>query len=386
MRQTGYTAGPSGGCADACIEQLFELSPDILCVIGLDGTFRRVNPAFTETLGWRADELVSHMILDFVHPDDLPRARAALANTKHSKHDAPAEYRCRCADGSYRWLAWRASAPDANCLMYATARDVTHAKRAEAELRALHDHAAVGIAMSDRHGKFLKVNPAFCDMLGYAESELLELTSVDITLANDRAAQSSYMSRLMAGDLRSYVVEKRYVRKDGSTIWARVTLSAIIDDTATNKALTAVIEDITESRATGLALLESEARFYRIASNVPGMMYQFRKEADGTVSFPFVSNGAKDIYGLRPAEIQANPQLLVDFVHPDDRESFLETRKIAAETRAPWRWAGRITVNGVEKWVEGSSRPQPLPDGATVWDGLFVDVTEARQAASRLQE
>jgi two-component system, cell cycle sensor histidine kinase and response regulator CckA len=371
---------------DASVERLFEMSLDMLCVIGTDGALRRVNPAFTETLGWRADELVSHMILDFVHPADLSRARAALAHAEHRDRNTPDEYRCRCADGSYRWLAWRSSAPDADCLVYATARDVTHRKRVEAELQALHDYAAVGIAMSDHDGKFLKVNPALCEMLGYSESELLEMTSVDITFAEDRAAQSSYMSRLIAGDLRSCVVEKRYVRKDGTAIWGRVTLSAIIDETATNKALMAVVEDVTQSRATGIALLESEARYFRIASNVPGMMYQFRKDANGSMSFPFISNGAMDIYGVPPSEIQANPQLLTDFVHPDDRDGFTATRRLAAETRAPWRWAGRITVNGVVKWVEGSSRPQSLSDGVTVWDGLFVDVTEAREAAARLQE
>lgn len=255
------------------MERLFELSLDLLCIVGTDGILRRVNPAFTETLGWTADELVSHSYLHFLHPADLARARAAMPGGAFDKCQAPNEYRWRCADGSYRWLAWRSSPPDDDGMIYATARDVTHAKRVEAELRALHDYTAVGIAMSDHTGRFLKVNRALCEMLGYSEAELLQMTSVDITLTNDRAVQSSYMGRLISGEMRSYVVEKRYRRKDGAMVWARVTLSAILDDTAPRKALVAVIEDITERRAAARRLHESEHRYRSLFENHPDAVF-----------------------------------------------------------------------------------------------------------------
>ena len=374
------------GLADTPAGRFFELSRDLLCVVGPSGILLRVNPAFTDTLGWATSQLVSRPYLDFVHTADRVRSRAALIDRLAGVDAIPGEYRWRCANGSYRWLEWKSSLPDENGLIYAIGRDITQNKRVEAELRALHEHTVVAIGMSDCSGRFLKVNPAFCEMLGYPEVELLQMTSVDVTFPDDRAAQSGYMARLASGELRSHIIEKRYIRKDGSVVWGRVTLSVIRDDTAPQRAMMGVIEDMSHTKLAELTLSESEDRYARIASNVPGMMYQSRREADGRTSFSFVSDGAADIYGVSAAELRANPRLVFDVVHPDDRARFDASMASALETRTPWRWAGRIIVNGRVRWLEGASRPQPLPCGATAWDGLLLDVTEARQAASRLEE
>ena len=258
--------------ADASIERLFELSRDLLCVVDVEGIFCRVNPAFTETLGWAASELVAQSYLAFLHPADNVRSTTLKGRTTGIDL-IPAECRWRCADGSYRWLSWRSSSPDDDGLIYAVARDVTETKRVQAELYALHKHAAVGIAMSDCAGKFLKVNPAFCEMLGYSEAELLRMTGIEVTAVDDRAAQSDYMGWLASGTLRSTTIEKRYLRKDGSVIWGRVTLSAILDETTPQKALMGVVEDITESKRTEIALLDSEQRYRSLFENHPEAVF-----------------------------------------------------------------------------------------------------------------
>lgn len=104
---------------------------DLLLVVGTDGVFRAVNPAWTATLGWRADELVGRSFLDFIHPDDHPSSRGALASA--SVDVLPTyENRYRHKDGSYRWISWVA-APEGE-LIYASGRDVTAEKEREAEL------------------------------------------------------------------------------------------------------------------------------------------------------------------------------------------------------------------------------------------------------------
>ena len=371
---------------NASIRRLFDLSLDLLCVFDRHGILQLVNPAFTDTLGWAADELVSHSFVEFVHPDDRARARAALATRASAETVEAGDYRWRCANGEYRWLAWKSSSMDENGLMYGVARDVTRSKQAESELRALHDFAAVGITMTTPAGRFLKANPAFCEMIGYREAELLGMTSSDITLPDDRPEQAEYLRRMITGEKRSHIVEKQYLRKNGTTMWGRVVISTMRDATGELEAFVAVMEDITEAKHTETALRESEARFSRIASNVPGMMYQSRREADGSTSFPYISDGAVDIYGVSAAEIRANPRFVFDVVHPDDRSRFDASMATALDQRAPWRWAGRIIVDGNVKWLEGAARPQQFPDGATVWDGLLLDVTDARQAARRLEE
>jgi PAS domain S-box-containing protein len=112
----------------------FTLSLDLLCIADMRG-FRRVNPSFCKTLGYSEAELTSRPFLDFVHPDDLPATENAVAELQQGKDVIRFENRYRCKDGSYRWLSWQCPAPAAGSkLLYAVARDVTQAKRVQADL------------------------------------------------------------------------------------------------------------------------------------------------------------------------------------------------------------------------------------------------------------
>ena len=369
----------------ASLERLFELSGDVVCRIGGDGTVRQVNAAFTECLGWSPNSVLSRGLLDLIHPGDRDRMRLTMQRCRENHEPVSDDARWRCADGSARWLSWRASAPDESGSIFVLARDVTRTKNVAAELSALEDYAAVGIAVVDTVGRFVKVNPAFCEMLGYSESELLRMTNRDVTHPHDRPVLADYNRRLASGEIRSYVTEKQYVRKDGAAIWARLTISAVRDEGGPIQTFIGLVEDISEAKRGTIALAESESRYFRIAANVPGLVYQYRQERDGIVSFPFVSNGAKNLYGLSPAEIQARPELMFNAVHPDDREQFHASMAAAARSQAPWRWTGRIVVGDAIKWIEGCARPQQLHDGAIVWDGLLRDITEVHEAAVQLR-
>lgn len=107
-------------------EKFFEVSLDLMCIAGTDGYFKRVNPAFTRTLGWTEGELLERPFFDLVHPDDLGATEAVVAELKEGVPTVSFENRYRCTDGTYRTLVW-ASYPDPDTgLLYALARDVTH--------------------------------------------------------------------------------------------------------------------------------------------------------------------------------------------------------------------------------------------------------------------
>jgi PAS domain S-box-containing protein len=109
---------------------------DLLLVVGIDGIFRAVNPAWTQLLGWRQDELVGRSYLDFIHPDDHPSSEGALATA--TTQELPVyENRYLHRDGSFRWISWVA-APEAD-LIYASGRDVTTDKDRQAELEAAQE-------------------------------------------------------------------------------------------------------------------------------------------------------------------------------------------------------------------------------------------------------
>ncbi|MCC5642067.1 AAA family ATPase [Nostoc sp. CHAB 5824] len=126
-------------------------------------------------------------------------------------------------------------------------------------------------------------------------------------------------------------------------------------------------------------LQDTEARFHRLAENIPGMIYQFQLLPDGISRLNYVSTGCYEIYGIPKAIVDANS--LKSAVHPEDMVRYQESIIISAQTLEPWRYEGRIiTLSGQLKWIQAASRPIKQADGSVIWDGLLLDVTERKQA------
>jgi PAS domain S-box-containing protein len=119
------------------LESYFDVSLDLLCVLGGDGYFKRLNPAWEETLGFTREELRSRPFTDFVHPDDRRRTLEQNARVRAGEKAREFENRYLCKDGSHRWLHWNAALHSARGLIYSAARDVTARKRIEAEREEL---------------------------------------------------------------------------------------------------------------------------------------------------------------------------------------------------------------------------------------------------------
>ncbi len=128
-------------------------------------------------------------------------------------------------------------------------------------------------------------------------------------------------------------------------------------------------------------LRDTEARFHRLAENVPGMIYQFQLLPDGIARFNYVSTGCYEIYGISSEQAVADASSLISLAHPEDIARFQESIMISGQTLEPWRYEGRIiNISGQLKWIQAASRPIKQADGSIIWDGLLLDVTERKQA------
>ncbi|HEY4249354.1 MAG TPA: PAS domain S-box protein [Lacunisphaera sp.] len=128
------------------LDRFFSLSLDFLCISSADGYFKRVSPAVTDILGWSVEEFLARPFMTLVHPDDIEATRKAVEQqVVRGEKVLQFENRYQHKDGTWRTLSWR-SVPQPDGLMYATARDVTEAKRIETEIHRLnadlHRHAA----------------------------------------------------------------------------------------------------------------------------------------------------------------------------------------------------------------------------------------------------
>ncbi|MBE9012743.1 PAS domain S-box protein, partial [Pseudanabaenaceae cyanobacterium LEGE 13415] len=123
--------------AEADRDHFFSMSLDMLVIASFDGYFLKVNPAWTETLGWTEAELLRQPYLDFVHPDDV---QATITQAKQLSEGHPVikfENRYRHKDGSYRWLSWTVAAFPQEQHLYGVAHDVSDRKQIELEREAL---------------------------------------------------------------------------------------------------------------------------------------------------------------------------------------------------------------------------------------------------------
>ncbi|MGH2340988.1 EAL domain-containing protein [Segnochrobactraceae bacterium EtOH-i3] len=191
------------------------------------------------------------------------------------------------------------------------------ARESEATFRRAMDDSAIGMALVSLDGHCIRVNEAFCDMLGYSRSELVGRSFRDFTFPDDLAADLDHLQSTLDGRIDSYRMEKRYVRQDGQIIWALLAVSLVRDpDTGRPQFFVSQIEDI-DARKTAVArLAEAESR-WAFALDSAGQGVWDRNLVTGRT---FYSATWKTMLGL-PAGLSLDDAMAwLALIHPDDRE------------------------------------------------------------------
>ncbi|GAA5527998.1 PAS domain-containing protein [Herpetosiphon gulosus] len=227
-------------------------------------------------------------------------------------------------------------------------------------------------------------NRAFREYYGMDSQQLQDLIDADFN-------QPSYTEQYIRDDAQVFQTGQALVinsepvtRYTGEVHLFATTKHPIRNHDGSIIGTVGISRDLSNEVAASAALTDNEARLQRIIENVPGMVYQFLLEPDHTMRFPFVSTGSRDIYGLEPEAIMQNASIVTEAVNPTDRLRFQEAIMASAQTLEPWRWEGRVYINGQENWLQGASRPTKLANGAILWDGLLLNITQQKQAEALL--
>lgn len=155
-------------------------------------------------------------------------------------------------------------------------REETEARLAASELRyrSIFESASVGISESTRDGYLRRANATFCRMLGYTADELRELTFEEITHPDDLEASSKAIQQFLNNERSSFVIDKRYIRKDGSILYAEVQASAMRDDDGELSSFVVVVQDRTEEKLLGEQLAHAQ-RMESIGQLAGGIAHDF---------------------------------------------------------------------------------------------------------------
>lgn len=208
---------------------LVENASDLISILDGDGTVRYASPSHERVLGYRPEELIGKSAFELVHPDDLAPLLRGFERGVHDRHAlATREFRFRHADGTWHMLEGTAKVLMDDPVVtgvVVNSRDITQRKRFEEALReseerfkGAFDNASIGMALTAPDGRFLQVNHALCEIVGYTAPELLATTFQAITHPDDLETDLGHLREMLAGDIPSYHREKRYVHKLGHVV------------------------------------------------------------------------------------------------------------------------------------------------------------------------
>src|SRR5215813_6811828 len=252
--------------------------------------------------------------------------------------------------------------------------------------RAIFENAAIGIARVAPDGRWLEVNQRLCDIVGYTREELMTKTFGEITHPDDLELDWNQARRLLAGKIENYSMEKRYYRKDGSVVWANLTVSLMRKEDGSPDYFISIVEDISARKRAEEKLLEREERL-SLASKAAGLgVFEWDVQADRAV---WENQRMYDIFGHTRADgALSRAHLAEKYVHPDDVAAFGQALADGMKTGRPFHISYRIRrKDGAMRWLDLAASFELARDGAPIrMIGVLADITERKQVEEKLRE
>lgn len=263
------------------LQSIFEAVMDAITILDETGTYIKVNRAASALFGVPASELIGRRLGDFTVSDfDLPSVWHCFQTTG----EAAGECEILRPDGEIRTVEFAATAHIFPGQHLSVVRDITERKQAELALRQseerfrrFFEEAPIGIATVNLETyQFMRVNRVFREMLGYSEVEFMDLTLKDVTHPDDLDTDLQLSDQVYQGEVPSYQLEKRYIKKNGEQVWVHFTATFLCDQKGSPCYSLGMVEDITDRKqaeemrqalAAEKELRNLQLRFFAMASH-----------------------------------------------------------------------------------------------------------------------
>ena len=368
--------------------EVIELAPDAFFQADLDARFTDVNQAACRLLGYERDELIGKTIFDIIPAEDADRLRAVRADLLLPGRVNTAEWTQKRKDGTFVPVEVSSNIlPDGR--WQAFVRDISERKRIEQTLqeseerfRLTIDEAPIGMALVALDGRFVRVNRALCEIVGYSSAELTGLTFQAITHPDDLDADLALAGQLARGEIPRYQLGKRYIRKDGTIVDIQLSASILRSREGAPLYYIAQIEDITERKRAEAALKDSERRLTLALDSAQMGMWDLDLLTDTSVR----SLRHDQIFGYSAAVPTWGAAVFMTHVVPEDRdvakqafEKAFVSDNFDMECRILW-------ADKSIHWISAKGRVYRNPKGDPVrMMGTVLDITEHKRAEEALQ-
>lgn len=352
------------------------------------GILTFVNDALCNYLGCTAAELLGKSFFPYVHEADRQQLIRDLDAITVDKPIIESENRIMLPDGGIRWHQWTNTAifaADGAIVEYqSVGRDVTEQvlakealEKSERLFREFFNLPLVGCAISYPNKGWGMVNDKFCEILGYSREDLLALSWTDITHPEDLATNLSLFQQVIAGTIDRYRLKKRFIRKDGSVIWAEIAVQGVRKTDGSVDYFATIIQDITAQKQQDEKIRQGERRAMAILNSVTDPMMLI--DMSGTI---VMLNDA--MAGRLGRSIdQALGTVANDYLPDDLRQTRLAYLTRTMESHQPVRFEDRHGDTYFDNHLF------PVVDGNGSITGVVIlsrDVTEEKQVESALKE
>lgn len=262
----------------------------------------------------------------------------------------------------------------------------------------IFNQAPIGITITKSKGMkgsrpkkvILRVNPMYEQILGRPQEEIISLGWEAVTHPDDLEEDLENLRRLEAGEIKSYSMDKRYIRPDGSTVWVHM-IVAPIDYKKTGGldegySYICLVQDITARKMIEEALLESERSKSVFLSHLPGLAYRCNYDREWTMQF--VSKGCYSLTGYKAESLLYNRELSFnDIISPEYRESLWEEWQKVLPLRKQFKYEYEIiTASGEKKWVLELGQGVYNDKGEVeALEGIIIDISDRKAVENALK-